>query len=129
MKARTTMELVENLKSRRPLSEALQYVKKETVSNMRQARDAGKERLKNTETNYRAAELLAAEGLCLFISIYYPGNARLDLESARELVKVRRALGVPLEVTGNKEVVEGKRNWVWVEVKAEGFGGLRVFYP
>jgi hypothetical protein len=115
-------------KMARPLTEALQYLKTEYVQTLRNQRQNYRERLKQAEQNYLAAQLLAVAGYEVVPAYWCPHYMELELESGKELAKVREALGCRLKATGQKSPVKKSRNRVWVSVEAEGFPGLTIRY-
>ena len=110
--------------------QAVKAARAEAVREMRAARDRARARVKAIESNFLARSLLAGEGIDLRLSPWgsCAACAELDLEEGRDLVRVRRALGVKLKATGRKELVERSRNRVWIFVEAEGFPGLVIKY-
>lgn len=106
----------------------IKRAKKEMVDAIKSRVKQFREKVQLIESCRLAACLLAGEGFKPYISYYSPESMTIELENEKDLIKVRKALGVRLKATGNKETIGKKRNYVWAYVEAEGFPGLSIKY-
>ena len=110
------------------INDCVRELKQDLVKHLRNERDRFKRKIKAAEANFLAKCLLGEAGITLYINKWYPNEAEIVLENAKQLPAIRRALDVPLKPTGRKDLVHRSKNRVWVYMSAEGFPGLTIRY-